>query len=83
MVRGGTHAAPAGNVGFPLVSQGPPCKIAHAQLLGTAAEPLPRRGRIGDLLVFPMVPSRITYNMARDQTGGIIVSKSRDLLLMN
>ena len=55
MVHGATHAAPAENVGFPLVLQGYPCKIARAQLLGTAAEPLPRRGRIGDLLVFPMV----------------------------
>ena len=55
MVRGATRAAPAGNVDFPLVLQGSPCKIGRAQLLGTAAGPFPRRGRIGDLLVFPMV----------------------------
>ena len=54
MVRGATHAAPAGNVDFPLVLQGSGCKIASAQLSGTAAGPFPRRGRIGDLLVFPM-----------------------------
>ena len=57
MARGATHAAPAGNVDFPLVSQGSVCKIARAQLLGRAAGPFPRRGRIGDLLVFPMVSS--------------------------
>ena len=55
MVRGATHAAPAGNVDSPLVLQGSPCKIANAQLLGIAAGPFPRRGRIGDLLVFPML----------------------------
>ena len=55
MACGATHAAPAENVDFPLVLQGSPCKIAHAQLLGTAAGPFPRRGRIGDLLVFPML----------------------------
>ena len=55
MVRGATHAAPAGNVDFPLVLHCSPCEIARAQLLGTAAGPFPRRGRMGDLLVFPMV----------------------------
>ena len=55
MARGATRAAPAGNVDFPLVLQGSASEIARAQLLGTAAGPFPRRGRIGDLLVFPMV----------------------------
>ena len=55
MACGPTRAAPAGNVDFPLVLQGPASEIARAQLLGTAVGPFPRRGRIGDLLVFPKV----------------------------
>ena len=65
MARGATRAAPAGNVDFPLVLQGSPCRIARAQLSGTAAGPFPRRGRIGDLLVFPMVSGCFTETVFR------------------
>ena len=55
MARGTTQAASAGDAGFSLGLQGFPCGTTPAQLGGAVAGPFPRRSRLCDFLVFPMV----------------------------